>query len=125
MSKLIRRIIKESIDEFDWVDTSTSNLSGKRLYDMMTELFNLNNSMYQIKQFRSGTVEISDNTGVYLEYTIEHNPEFFPVYFTVDGLRKDLSATINDYNIGPSVRMDYSNLARALEPIIGTMEYYH
>ena len=36
MSKLIRRIIKEVIDEFDWVDTSTSNLSGQRLYDMMT-----------------------------------------------------------------------------------------
>jgi hypothetical protein len=50
MSKLIRRIIKESIDEFDWVD---------------------------------------------------------------------------NYNLGPSVRMDYSNLARALAPIIGPMEYYH
>ncbi len=117
MSKLIRRIIKESIDEFDWVDTSTSNLSGKRLYDMMSELFNLNNSMYQVKQFSSGTVEISDNTGVYLEYTIE--------YFTVDGLRKDLSATINDYNIHPETRLEYSELAKALAPIIGTMEYYH
>jgi hypothetical protein len=117
MSKLIRRIIKESIDEFDWVDTSTSNLSGKRLYDMMTELFNLNNSMYQVKQFRSGTVDISDDIGVYLEYTIE--------YFTIDRIREDLSDTINDYNIHPKIRLEYSELAKALEPIIGTMEYYH
>jgi hypothetical protein len=117
MSKLIRRIIKESIDEFDWVDTNTSNLSGQRLYDMMTELFNLNNSMYQVKQFRSGIIDISDDSGVYLEYNMED--------FTVDGLRKDLSATINGYNLHPETRLEYSELAKALGPIIGTMEYYH
>jgi predicted kinase len=117
MSKLIRRIIKESIDEFDWVDTNTSNLSGKRLYDMMTELFNLNNSMYQIKQSRSGIIDISDDSGVYLEYNMED--------FTIDRIREDLTAIINDYNIHPETRLEYSELAKALEPIIGTMEYYH
>ena len=117
MSKLIRRIIKEAIDEFDWVDTSTSNLSGKRLYDMMTELFNLNNSMYQIKQFPGDIIYISDDSGVYLGYSMER--------FTIDRIREDLSDTINDYNIHPEIRLEYSELAKALEPIIGTMEYYH
>ena len=114
MSKLIRRIIKEAIDEFDWVDTNTSNLSGQRLYDMMTELFNLNNSIYQIKQFPGGIIYISDDTGVYLGYNMEH--------FTIDRIREDLTAIIIDYN---EIRLEYSELAKALEPIIGTMEYYH
>ena len=117
MSKLIRRIIKESIDEFDWVDTSTSNLSGQRLYNMIQELFNLNNSMYQIKQFPGDIIDISDDSGVYLGYNMEH--------FTIDRIREDLSDTINDYNIHPEIRLEYSELAKVLEPIIGTMEYYH
>jgi hypothetical protein len=115
MSKLIRRIIKESIDEFDWVDTSTSNLSGQRLYNMIQELFNLNNSMYQIKQFPGGIIDISDDSGVYLGYNMEH--------FTIDRIREDLSDAIN--HIHPEIRLEYSELAKALEPIIGTMEYYH
>jgi hypothetical protein len=117
MSKLIRKIIKEAIDEFDWVDTSTSNLSGQKLADMIQELFNLNNSMYQIKQFPGDIIDISDDSGVYLGYNMER--------FTIDRIREDLSDTINDYNIHPEIRLEYSELAKALEPIIGTMEYYH
>jgi hypothetical protein len=115
MSKLIRRIIKESIDEFDWVDTDISNLAGQRLYDMVDELFVLSDYKYYITE--NGTIEIADNSGVYLEYNMED--------FTVNRVREDLAATINDYNIGPSVRMDYSHLAKTLTPIIGPMEYYH
>ena len=117
MSKLIRRIIKEAIDEFDWVDTSTSNLSGQRLADTMSELFKIQNDIYWVENTDLGSIEIWDSGGYYLEY----NPEDF----TIDRVREDLAINIDNYNSGPSVRMDYSNLARALAPIIGPMEYYH
>jgi hypothetical protein len=116
MSKLIRRIIKETIDEFDWVDTDTSNLAGQRLYDVMTELFVLQDYKYYITT-ENGIIEISDNSGLYLEYNMED--------FTINRVREDLYSIINDYNMGPSIRSDYSNLAKTLAPIIGPMEYYH
>ena len=120
----INSIINES-EEFDWVDVSTSNLSGQNLYEMIQELFNLSNGMYQIKyygkpfsmpfwtvgDYNGGIIEISDNIGLYLEYAMED--------FTVNKIHKDLSNIINNYTTGPSVRLDYMNLAKALEPIIG------
>jgi hypothetical protein len=115
--------INES-EEFDWVDTGTSNLSGQRLADTMSELFKMNdsrsglrNDIYWVETTSLGTIEIWDSGGYYLEY----NPEDF----TIDRVREDLAINIDNYNLGPSVRMDYSNLARALAPIIGPMEYYH
>ena len=122
-------------EEFDWVDVGTSNLSGQNLYNMIQELFNLNNSMYQIKyygkpfsmpfwtvgDYNGGIIEISDNIGLYLEYAMED--------FTVNNIHKDLSNIINGDTTGSSVRLlflsravnqvDYMNLAKALEPIIG------
>jgi hypothetical protein len=119
----INTTIKES-EEFDWVDTDTSNLSGQRLADTMSELFKMNdsrsglrNDIYWVETTSLGTIEIWDSGGYYLEY----NPEDF----TIDRVREDLAINIDNYNLGPSVRMDYSNLARALAPIIGPMEYYH
>jgi hypothetical protein len=35
-------------EEYDWIDTNPSNLSGQRLYDMMTELFKIQNDIYWI-----------------------------------------------------------------------------
>jgi hypothetical protein len=112
-------------EEFDWVDVSTSNLSGQNLYEMIQELFNLSNGMYQIKyygkpfsmvswtvgDYNGGIIEISDNIGLYLEYAMED--------FTVNNIHKDLSDIINGDTTGSSVRLDYMNLAKALEPIIG------
>jgi len=109
-SKLIRKIIKESIDEFDWVDTSTSNLSGQRLYNMIDELFKLQDAIYHIDITEDGSIQI-------LNYSIEN--------FTVNKLHEELSEIVNDDTIGPLVRSDYSHLAKSLAPIIGPMEYYH
>jgi hypothetical protein len=119
MSKLIRRIIKESIDEFDWVDVSTSNLSGQRLADAMAELFKIQNNIYWVENTDLGSVEIWDSAGYYLEYNLED--------FTIDRVREDLATNIDSYNLGSwdTVRSDYSHLAKALAPIIGPMEYYH
>lgn len=128
MSKLIRRIIKESIDEFDWVDVSTSNLSGQRLYNMIDELFKLQDAIYHIDITEDGSIQIlnysknhaaryGNPSELYLEYSIEN--------FTVNKLHEELSEIVNDDTIGPLVRSDYSHLAKALAPIIGPMEYYH
>ena len=107
-------------EEYDWIDTNPSNLSGQRLYDMMTELFTMNdsrsglrNDIYWLENNR-GNVEIWDSGGYYLEYNMED--------FTVDRIRKDLATNINNLTLGPSVRSDYSNLAKALEPIIGPID---
>jgi len=117
MSKLIRRIIKEAIDEFDWVDTSTSNLSGQKLYNMIDELFKLQDAIYHIDITEDGSIQILNYSELYLEYSIEN--------FTVNKLHEELSEIVNDDTIGPLVRSDYSHLAKALAPIIGPMEYYH
>lgn len=120
----INSSINES-EEFDWVDVSTSNLSGQNLYEMIQELFNLSNGMYQIKyygkpfsmvswtvgDYNGGIIEISDKIGVYLEYAMED--------FTVNNIHKDLSDIINRDTTGRTVKLDYINLAKALEPIIG------
>ena len=98
-------------EEYDWIDTNPSNLSGQRLYDMMTELFKIQNDIYWIENTDLGTVEIWDSTGYYLEY----NPEDF----TIDRVREDLSINIDNYNLDPYTRLEYSNLAKALEPVIG------
>ena len=117
MSKLIRRIIKEAIDEFDWVDTSTSNLSGQRLYNMIDELFKLQDAIYHIDITEDGSIQILNYSELYLNYSIEN--------FTVNKLHEELSEIVNDDTIGPLVRSDYSHLAKALAPIIGPMGYYH
>ena len=117
----INSSINES-EEFDWVDVGTSNLSGQNLYDMIQELFNLNNSMYRIKyygkpvgDYNGGIIEIFDSISVYLDYAMED--------FTVNNIHKDLSDIINKFTAHlsdtASVRLDYINLAKALEPIIG------
>jgi hypothetical protein len=98
-------------EEYDWIDTNPSNLSGQRLYDMMTELFKIQNDIYWIENTDLGTVEIWDSTGYYLEYNLED--------FTIDRVREDLSINIDNYNLDPHTRLEYSNLAKALEPIIG------
>lgn len=114
----INSSINES-EEFDWVDVSTSNLSGQNLYEMIQELFNLSNGMYQIVPSTrligdlgdGGIIEILDKIGVYLEYAMED--------FTVNNIHKDLSDIINRDTTGRTVKLDYINLAKALEPIIG------
>jgi len=113
----INSSINES-EEFDWVDVGTSNLSGQNLYEMIQELFNWNNNMYQIKYYgNNDIIEIFDSINNYLDYAMED--------FTVNNIHKDLSKIINKFTTGgqqgsrPSVRLDYINLAKILEPIIG------
>lgn len=115
MSKLIRRIIKESIDEFDWVDLNTSDFSGEKLHNMIQELFALHNDHYWIEK-KGNIYDIWDNTGIYVEFN--------ELDFTVNRLREDLLATIKDtdmdYEIPPAHTVEeYFQLAKTLEPIIG------
>ena len=76
---------------------------------------------WTVGDYNGGIIEISDNIGLYLEYAMED--------FTVNNIHKDLSNIINGDTTGSSVRLlflsravnqvDYMNLAKALEPIIG------
>jgi hypothetical protein len=100
-------------EEYDWIDTNPSNLSGQKLADMMTELFKIQNDIYWIENTDLGTIEIWDSGGYYLEY----NPEDF----TIDRVREDLSINIDNYHLDSHTRLEYSNLAKALEPIIGSI----
>ena len=110
MSKLIRKIIKESIDEFDWVDLNTSDFSGEKLHNMIQELFALHNDYYWIEK-KGGIYDIWDNTGIYVEFN--------ELDFTVSRLREDLLVTIKDTDMDYEIREEYFQLAKTLEPIIG------
>ena len=121
MSKLIRRIIKESIDEFDWVDLNLNlkNLYGQRLFDTIDNLFKVTNNRYRIEKVNeTKDIEINDNTGTYYNYKLTD--------FTIEQLRTDFKDTFDrpTERLSPEVRQEYRDLAIALEPIIGPMDYY-
>ena len=110
-SKLIRRIIKESIDEFDWVDYNPS------LYDLISSLFKHQHPEYWLeKDFDYENITIADKTGNYIildesEFTIENIRE--TLYDNIINLEKDHGRKAF------GVRAEYIQLAKALEPIIG------
>ena len=99
-------------DEFDWVDTGIDNLSGQRLYDLLQDFFyNYCDGIYWLEQTEDGSVEICDKTGTYYDFELEE--------FTIDNLIqsfKNSLLTIRDQD----VKEDYIQLAKTLEPIIGS-----
>jgi hypothetical protein len=120
MSKLIRRIIKESIDEFDWVDTDTSQLSGQRLFDTIQEfLQSETNGRYWLER-EEDMIMFWDESGIYLDIG--------ELDFSIDGIKSELEATIkhieNAYGekkvpIANEMYTEYIDIAKTLAPIIG------
>lgn len=98
-------------DDFDWVDTGIDNLSGQRLYDAIQDyLSTYHNDRYWLEE-ENGTVEIWDSTGIYYDFKLSD--------FTIPNLIdyfKDSMTNIED----PEVKKDYIQLAKTLEPIIGS-----
>jgi hypothetical protein len=111
-SKLIRKIIKESIDEFDWVDTNIYN-SGQGLYNLIQDFLKTEtNGKYYLKTHQ-GSVELSDNTGIYYGYNSMDD-------FTIENIVTKFKRTLSYYKDSPNlVVQEYRELAKALEPIIG------
>lgn len=115
-SKLIRRAIKESIDEFDWVDTNPNTYnSGQGLFNLMQDFFQTNGKYYLEQHEFNGLkrIAISDDTGIYYSYHIND--------FTIDRIKSDIKTTLEElfHNYEAKVRNEYQQLAKALEPIIG------
>ena len=96
MSKLIRKIIRESIDEFDWVDLNTSDLSGEKLYNMVQELFALHNDRYWL-EYSNNILQIWDNTGIYVDFN------------ELDCWESESIYSFKDYEINYSYRNYISN----------------
>ena len=98
-------------DEFDWVDTSIDSLSGQRLYDTIQDYFSTyHNDRYWLEE-ENGIIQIWDDTGIYYDFNLED--------FTIPNLIdyfKDSMFNIED----PEVKKDYIQLAKTLEPIIGS-----
>jgi hypothetical protein len=112
MKNLIRRIIKESIDEFDWVDTDTTNLSGQKLYEMIQQLFNYQKTNFYISRTSYDDIEIWDSRGTYI--SIEESG------FNIHNIKSAVISSLknpNDFEI----RDIMLELALVLEPIIGTI----
>jgi hypothetical protein len=118
MNKLIRRIIKEEIDEFDWVES----IEEPNFFTLVDQLFKNKYPKYKIELIDDGTsmdIDITDDTGIY--YTIPKN------IFSEEVLRNHLRHTIKrlsrnkkgEYN---EVGNDYIRLAKALEPLIGPID---
>lgn len=128
-SESIRRIIKESIDEFDWVDYNPS------LYDLISNLFKHEHPEYWLERFSDETgsvvpMEFLDNSGedYNISFTDQDNYYFSlnESEFTIENIRKQLQADIIDLKQSKriSIMNDYINLAKALEPIIGPLNYH-
>jgi hypothetical protein len=110
-SKLIRKILKESMDEFDWVDTNIYN-SGQGLFNLMQEFLKTEtNGKYYLEQDMN-IIELSDNTGIYYSYNSMQD-------FTIDNIVRDFERTLNYYDRHSRIGQEYQELAKILEPIIG------
>jgi hypothetical protein len=114
-SKLIRKIIKESLtNEFDWVDTSFDDDDPAELYKMIDSFLKASNSRYWVEFDDSHlTYEIWDSTGTYV--VLE------PDNFTIPVIRDELKKVIfSSYN-SPKLRDEYEDLYLTLEPILGPL----
>ena len=111
MKELIRKILKESIDEFDWFDVNPNAYnSGQGLFNLMQQFFKTEtNGKYYLEH--DGTIELSDNTGIYYEYKNMED-------FTIDNIVADFKRTLN-FDRYSRVGQEYQQLAKILEPIIG------
>ena len=113
MRNLIKKILKEE-NEFDWVDISTDNLSGQRLYSLIQNYFKeYVNGTYWL-EMDGGDVQIWDETGIYYDFNIDE--------FTIPNLIEKIQRTIWFYTFkikDPNLKEDYLRLAKTLEPIIG------
>ena len=102
-------------DEFDWIET----MEEPNFFTLVDQLFKNKHPRYKIELVDDETsIDITDDTGIY--YTIPKN------IFSEEVLRNHLRDTIKrlsrdkkgEYN---EVRNDYIRLAKALEPLIGTI----
>jgi len=130
MKELIRKIIKESIDEFDWVDYNPS------LYDLISNLLKHEHPEYWLERFSDETgsvvpMEFLDNSEDYNISFCDQHDYYFSLKeseFTIENIRKRLQDDIAHLSVANStmplssnstIKNDYINLAKALEPIIG------
>lgn len=103
-------------EDFDWVDTSTDNLSGQRLYDLIQNYFReYTNNKYWLDYdydygYEDDVVHISDDTGTYYDIAIDN--------FTIPELIRMFKNSLASI-IDPKVKVEYIQLAKVLEPIIG------
>ena len=110
MKELIRKIIKESIDEFDWVDVNPNTYSsGQGLFNLMQEFLQSDGEYYLNKH--QGTIELCDSTGIYYVYEDAED-------FTIENIVRDFERTLN-YHRHSEIWEEYHQLAKILEPIIG------
>ena len=119
----IKKIIRESLgfDNFEWLDTDIDpQISGQELYKLIRDFLKKYRNEYWI-EFRyatdddGGEIIIEDDTGRY--YIIGHQD------FNIPYLVKEFERTINSLTDDPETREEYIRLAKALEPIIGTVRY--
>ena len=111
MSKLIRKIIKEAIEEFDWVDTEPD------LYRVIDNYLQNNHPDYWIKR-SDDRILISDKTGTYVSMRES--------VFTIEEIKLNLTLAINrlirSKELGwnnQSLIDEYLIFVKVLEPIIG------
>ena len=128
MKDLIRKILKESEDEFDWVDVNPS------LYDLINNLFKHEHPEYWLEKTSDDTgttvpMEFLDNSDEeYYIYIVDETGHYFALKndeFTVENIRKRLYNDLVHLNVvgrelgDNTLKNDYIKLAKALEPIIG------
>ena len=100
--------INES-DDFDWVDTDV-NLSDIKLYNVIQNYFSTyHNDRYWLEN-DYGTVYIQDDTGIYTDMPIED--------FTIENLKDKIKISI--LRTDGKTKKEYIDLAKTLEPIIGS-----
>ena len=113
MEDVFNQITESEEDEFDWVDTSMSNLSGNGLFGVIEHLFKKYDSGYKIEYDGDSPkpIEINDDTGIYYSFSMDD--------FTIDNLINNLTRTLSRSTIDSDIREEYGRLAKVLEPIIG------
>jgi len=112
-SKLIRKIIKESLtNEFDWVDTSFDDDDPAEVYKMIDSFLKSSNSRYWL-EFDGNTYDIWDNTGTYVVLQ--------PNKFTIPVIRDELKRVVFSPYTQPGLRDEYEDLYLTLEPILGPL----
>ena len=114
MKELIRKAIKESMDEFDWVDANPNTYnSGQGLFNLMQEFFKAETNGKYWLESENGIITLLDKTGIYID--IDEND------FSIDRIKSDIKTTLEGFfhTYEAKVRNEYRLLAKVLEPIIG------
>ena len=121
MSKLIKNIIKEEIDNFEWIEDSLNNLEeleGLQLVKYLDEYFKSKNSRFE-SVVDDGYYLVQDDTGFYVTIRTD---ELYNLEVLDNYLKKSISRMENRGGSHGDTILEYKELYSVLSPLFKDIE---